>query len=285
MAAKIIDGKKLSEKILLEAKEDAELLKKKGIVPCLAIVQAGNDSASEIYVRKKLEACKDSGLESRHIRLDEKISQEEIEGEVEKLNCDEKVHGIIVQLPLPRQIDTARIMGLVSKEKDVDGFNPYNNGMNFLEQPVFLPATVKGIMHLIESVCEIEGKHAVCVGTSNIVGKPTALMLLNSHATVTMCNKYTKNLAQYTKMADILVVAVGKINLINAEMVKQGAIVIDAGINRLPNGSIVGDVDFEKVKEKASAITPVPGGVGPMTVACVVENTVFAAKRIVEKKV
>ena len=280
MPAKIIDGKKLSEKILAEAKKDAEMLKKKGIVPCLAIVQAGNDPASDIYVKKKLQACADCCIESRHVKLSDKISQQEIEEEIEKLNNDEKVHGIIVQLPLPKQIDTARIMELVSKEKDVDGFHPYNSGMNFLEKPVFLPATVKGIMHLIDSVCEIEGKHAVCVGTSNIVGKPTALMLLNSHATVTMCNKYTKNLAEHTRMADILVVAVGKINLIKADMVKQGAIIIDAGINKLPNGKIVGDVDFEKVKEKAGAITPVPGGVGPMTVACVVENTVFAAKRI-----
>ena len=279
--AKKIDGKALSRKILAEMKEETIKLKEKGITPRLAVVQVGHDPASDVYVKMKGMACRRVGVESENINLDEKTSYEELKKAIDGLNANDKIHGIMIQLPLPNHLKKKRIMEMISKDKDVDGFLPYNHGKNLLKEPAFIPATAKGIIKLIESTGEeIEGKHAVCVGTSSIVGKPAALMLLNKHATITMCNKYTVNLAHYTKQADIIVVAVGKPNLISEDMVKEGVIVIDVGITRLENGSIVGDVDYENVSKKASWITPVPGGAGPMTIACLVENTVMAAKKL-----
>lgn len=281
MTAKIIDGKKLSEKILSDAANEVKELSKKGITPGLAVVQVGHDPASDVYVKRKEIACKTAGINAQTINLDEKTSYTDFWNVIKKLNKDKEIHGIMIQLPLPEHIKKKRIMEMISKDKDVDGFHPYNHGKNLIKEPIFIPATAKGIIHLIESTGEkMQGKHAVCVGTSSIVGKPTAIMLLNNHATITMCNKYTTNLASHTRQADILVVAVGKPNLITADMVKEGAIVIDVGINRLPDGRLVGDIDYDNVSKKAGWITPVPGGVGPMTVACLVENTVLAAKII-----
>jgi len=279
--AKKIDGKALSRKVLAELKEETEKLMEKGITPRLAVVQVGHDPASDIYVKMKGMACKRVGIASENINLDEKISYEEFKKVIDDLNINDSVHGIMIQLPLPDHLKKKRIMEMISKDKDVDGFHPYNHGKNLLKEPAFIPATAKGIIDLIESTGEkIEGKHAVCIGTSSIVGKPAALMLLNKHATITMCNKYTVDLAHYTKQADIIVVAVGKPNLITADMVKEGVIIIDVGITRLEDGRIVGDVDYENVSKKASWITPVPGGAGPMTIACLVENTVTAAKKL-----
>jgi methylenetetrahydrofolate dehydrogenase (NADP+)/methenyltetrahydrofolate cyclohydrolase len=281
MAAKIIDGKALSAKVLEKAGKDTEMLQQKGITPGLAVVQVGHDPASDIYVKRKGLACKKAGIYTENVNLDESITYEDFNRIIEDLNANPKIHGIMIQLPLPEHLKKKRIMEMISKEKDVDGFHPYNHGKNLLKEPGFIPATAKGIIELIDSTgAETEGKHAVCVGTSSIVGKPTALMLLNKHATVTMCNKYTVDLPGYTRTADILVVAVGKAGLITDDMVKKGVIVVDVGINRLEDGKVVGDVDYENVSKKASWITPVPGGVGPMTVACLVENTVMAAKRI-----
>lgn len=281
MAAKIIDGKALARTVLESVKKEVEGLKKKGITPSLVVVQVAHDPASDLYIKKKQEACKRAGIVSTTINLKESTTFEELKRVVDDLNNDSSVHGILVQLPLPEQIKKKRVFELITKKKDVDGFHPFNHGKLLIKEPVFMPCTPKGITELIESTGEtIEGKHAVVVGTSSIVGKPVALMLLNKHATITMCNKYTVDLPFYTKQADILVVAVGKPNLITADMVKEGAIVIDVGINRLPDGKLVGDVDFENVSKKAGWITPVPGGVGPMTVACLLENTVLAAKVI-----
>ncbi len=279
MAGKIIDGKKLSEKVLENVTKEVKELKEKGISPKLVVVQVGHDPASDIYVKKKNAACKKTEIISETINLDESVTYDKFKEIIDKLNKDESVHGILVQLPLPEGFKKKRIMEMIGRKKDVDGFHPFNHGKNLIKEPTFIPATAKGIIELIKSTGEeIQGKRAVVVGTSSIVGKPTALMLLNFRATITMCNKYTIDLPSYTRQADILVVAVGKVNLITADIVKEGAIVIDVGINRLPNGKIVGDVDFENVKKKAGWITPVPGGVGPMTVACLMENTVLAAK-------
>lgn len=281
LAAKIIDGKKLSDKILENVKKEVSELKKQGIVPGLTVVQVGHNSASDVYVGKKQKACKDVGINSKIINLDDNVSYENLVDVINDLNHDDSVHGILVQLPLPKEFKKKRIMELIDKRKDVDGFHPYNHGKYLLKEPVFVPATAMGIVALVESTGEeIEGKCAVIVGTSSIAGKPAALMLLNKHVTVTMCNKYTKDLAHHTKHADILVVATGVIGLIKKDMVKPGAIVIDVGINRNRDGKLVGDVDFENVKKVAGWITPVPGGSGPMTVACLMENTIEAAKRL-----
>ncbi|MFH1586344.1 MAG: bifunctional methylenetetrahydrofolate dehydrogenase/methenyltetrahydrofolate cyclohydrolase FolD [Candidatus Diapherotrites archaeon] len=281
MPAKIIDGKALSAKIREELKKEVEELKAKGITPGLTVVQVGHVPASDLYVKMKTSAAAEVGIKDELVTLPETASFEELQEAVEKLNKDESVHGILVQLPLPDSMKKKRVAELIAPEKDVDGFHPYNHGKNLIKEPTFISATPRGIIELIQSTGEkIEGAHAVIVGTSSIVGKPTALMLLNLHATITMCNRYTVDLGSYTRQADILVVAVGKPNLITGDMVKEGAVVIDVGINKLESGKIVGDVDFEGAKERAGWITPVPGGVGPMTVAALLENTVLAAKRI-----
>lgn len=281
MSAKILDGKALAEKVLETAKREVSELKERGIVPGLTVVQVGHDPASDVYIAKKEKACKKTGINSKAVNLPKDSTYTELVDVINKLNNDDSIHGILVQLPLPEQFKKKRIMELINRNKDVDGFHPYNHGKYLIKEPIFIPATAKGIIKLIESTGEeIEGKCAVVVGTSSIVGKPAALMLLNKHATITMCNKYTRDLAYHTKHADILVVATGVIGLIKKEMVKPGAIVIDVGINRTGGGKLVGDVDFDAVKEVAGWITPVPGGVGPMTVACLMENTVEAAKKL-----
>ncbi len=279
--AVILDGRALSEKIRGQLKEEVEKLKEEfGRVPTLAVVLVGNDPASEIYVRNKIKACQKVGINSVDKRLPETVTQEELNRVVAELNQDPTVDGIIVQLPLPKHLSCREVVNHISPEKDVDGFHPVNAGkcMLGLYEEGLMPCTPAGVMKFFEEYgIELQGKDAVMVGHSNIVGKPLANMLLNANATVSVCHVYTKDLASYTKRADILCVATGVPHLIKADMVKEGAVVIDIGISRL-NGKIVGDVDFEAVKEKASAITPVPGGVGPMTITMLLYNTVKAFK-------
>ena len=277
MEATLIDGKKIAKEIVEGLKKKASLLKEK---PCLAIVMVGKNPASAIYVSGKEKACGDAGLECRRINLGENASEMELLDAVNTLNNDSKVHGILVQLPLPKQIDEQVIINSILPGKDVDGFSPLSMGALFTGRPHFVPATAVGVVKLIESTgVPISGKHAVVVGRSNIVGKPVALLLLERNATVTVCHSKTKSLEDYTKDADILVVAVGRANTIKGSMVRKGAVVIDVGINRMPGGAIVGDVDFSSVSKVAGFLTPVPGGVGPMTIACLMENTVMACER------
>lgn len=273
MPAKIIDGKKIADKFLDSIKDRVKNMKEK---PGLAIVLVGNNPASEIYVGMKEKKANNLGFYVERHNLDENTSQDELLRLVDELNQNKKVHGFIVQLPLPKQIDEKLIVDSILPHKDVDGFTPVNLGNLVNEDHMLLPATARACLELIKSTGEkIEGKNAVIVGRSNIVGKPTALLLLQENATVTICHSRTKNLAEHTRNADILVAAVGKANLIKKDMVKKGAIVIDVGINRTVSG-IVGDVDFDNVKEVAGHITPVPGGVGPMTIAMLLDNTLKA---------
>ncbi len=273
MPAKIIDGKKIAEKILNELKSKIKDLKQK---PGLALVLVGDNPASEIYVNFKEKTCKEVGFYCERFNLDKNIGELDLLNLVNELNQKTDIHGILVQLPLPKQINEHLIVNSVLPHKDVDGFTAVNLGNLVSENAILAPATAKACMSLIESTgIKIEGKNAVVVGRSNIVGKPVAMMLLEKNATVTICHSKTKNLAEHAKKADILVAAVGKPKLITREMVKEGAVVIDVGINRIGN-KIVGDVDFENVKEVAGFITPVPGGVGPMTIAMLMENTLKA---------
>ena len=273
MTAKIIDGKKISEKILNGLKIKIKNLKQK---PGLALVLVGDNLASEIYVNFKEKTCKDVGFYCERYNLDKNISELDLLKLVNELNQKKEIHGILVQLPFPKQIDEHLIVNSILPHKDVDGFTPLNLGNLISENTIMAPATARAVIHLIESTgINIEGKNAVVVGRSNIVGKPTAMMLLEKNATVTICHSKTKNLAEHTKKADILVVAVGKPKLIKKEMVKENSVVIDVGINRI-NNTIVGDVDFENVKEVAGFITPVPKGVGPMTIAMLMDNTLKA---------
>jgi methylenetetrahydrofolate dehydrogenase (NADP+)/methenyltetrahydrofolate cyclohydrolase len=272
----LLDGKKLS----LEIKENIknELLNYHRKVG-LAVVLVGEDKASELYVSMKKRACEFVGIDSISINLPETTSQEELENEIKKLNEDEKVDGILVQLPLPQHLNTNKILQLVDPNKDVDGFHPTNVGGVLSGLDSFAPCTPLGMVELLDKYeIEIRGKNVVVVGASNIVGKPIASLLLNRDATVEICHIYTKNLKEHTLKADILVVAVGKENLITADMVKDDVIVLDVGINKREDGKIVGDVDFDEVSKKASFITPVPGGVGPMTIAMLLQNTVKSAK-------
>jgi len=273
MIAKIIDGKALAAKILDDVRKKVKDLKEK---PGLAIVIAGNNPASEIYVGLKEKKSKEIGFYVERYNLDPDVKEDELLKLVDELNESKKIHGFIVQLPLPKQIDENFIIDSILPHKDVDGFTPVNLGNLVNDNNMLLPATARACLELIKSTgAHIAGKNAVVVGRSNIVGKPTALLLLKENATVTICHSKTKNLAEYTKNADILVVAVGKAELIKKDMVKKGAIVIDVGINRTHSG-IIGDVDFENVKEVAGYITPVPGGVGPMTIAMLLDNTLKA---------
>ena len=273
MPAKIIDGKNISEKLLDNLKSKVKNLKQK---PGLALVLVGNNPASEIYVNFKEMTCKEVGFYCERYNLDKDIGEMDLLNLVNNLNQKTNIHGILVQLPLPKKIDEKLITNSILPHKDVDGFTSLNLGRLFAGNPILEPATARAVMKLIESTgINLESKNAVVVGRSNIVGKPVAMMLLENNATVTICHSKTKNLAEYTKKADVLVVAVGKPKLIIKEMVKPGAIVIDVGINRI-YGNIVGDVDFENVKEVAGFITPVPGGVGPMTIAMLMENTLKA---------
>ncbi len=270
MTAEIIDGKKIAEEVLSDIDDKVKLMKDK---PGLALVLVGNNPASEIYVNSKEKKCKEIGIYCEKYNLEENTSEQELAELIIKLNNDKKIDGILVQLPLPKQINESVIEKIIA-EKDVDGFTETSLGKLISGESNIYPATPKAIMKLIESTkINLEGKNAVVVGRSKIVGKPVALMLLEKNTTVTICHSKTKNLENYTKQADILVVAIGKPKLITKNMVKQGAVVIDVGINRV-DGKIVGDVDFESVKEVASYITPVPGGVGPMTIAMLLDNLV-----------
>ena len=279
--AVILDGKALSEKIRDQLKREVEELKEKsGREPALAVVLVGNNPASEIYVRNKIKACQKIGIRSIDKKLPANITQEELNSVVRELNEDETIDGIIVQLPLPRHLSCREVINSISPEKDVDGFHPTNLGKCVigLYDEGLMPCTPAGVMKFFEEYnIELEGKNAVMVGHSNIVGKPLANMLLNANATVSVCHIYAKDLVHYTRNADILCVATGVPHLIKEEMVKEKAVVIDIGISRV-NGKIIGDVDFERVKEKAAAITPVPGGVGPMTITMLLYNTVKACR-------
>ena len=276
MSAKVIDGKKVAKKIYKKLNDDIFDLNEQLIEPGLAIVQVGNDPASEVYVGKKIEKAKELGLFAKRVPMTTSVSFEQVAEAVKKLNEDDTIHGMIVQMPLPKHLDPVKVMELISPEKDVDGFSSVNQGRLLAGKPYFIPATPKGIMEIIKSTgVKIAGKNAVVVGRSNIVGKPVAMMLLEKNATVTICHSRTKNLEEHTKKADILVAAVGKPNLITKEMVKEDAVVIDVGINRVGD-KLVGDVDFNGVKEVAGFITPVPRGVGPMTRAMLMENTLKA---------
>ena len=280
--AVVIDGNKIAGEIREAIRaETAALKSSKGIVPGLAVVLVGNDPASEIYVRKKEQACKEIGFLSRKYKLSENAVEGKILELINELNRDKSIHGILVQLPLPKRVSADSVIAAIDPHKDVDGFHPYNVGALMAGSPFFVPCTPRGIMELISRTgITISGKEAVIVGRSNIVGKPVALLLLAQHATVTVCHSKTNKLSAITSRADILVAAVGKAHMITADMVKEGAVVIDVGINRLDDGKLTGDVAFEEVAAKASYITPVPGGVGPMTIAMLMKNTIEAAKRI-----
>ena len=281
MVAKVIDGKLVAASIRQECRERVEALKKKtGVVPGLAVILVGANPASAIYVANKVRACAEVGIQSFRKELPATLDTDALVAQIDALSRDPAVHGILVQLPLPPHIDMPRVLSAIPAEKDVDGFHLYNVGGLITGNTVFPPCTPYGVVRILEfEKIPVEGRNVVVVGASNIVGKPMALMLMQREATVSICHAKTVDLAQYTILADILVVAAGKPNLILPQMVKTGAVVIDVGINRLPNGKIAGDVDFEGVKQKASYITPVPGGVGPMTVTMLLVNTITSAER------
>lgn len=280
MTAQIIDGKALSKRLRVGFRERVERLKERGVSPGLAVILVGDNPASRVYVGNKIKACEECGVRSLHVALAADVSEVEVLATIQRLNDDDSVHGILVQLPLPAHIQIARVLEAISVHKDVDGFHLYNVGALVTGTSIFPPCTPYGVQLLLDTTgIDVAGKNVVVVGASNIVGKPMGLMLLQREATVTICHAKTRDLAQHTILADILIVAAGKPGLIVPQMVKEGAIVIDVGINRLPDGRIVGDVCFDEVKEKASWITPVPGGVGPMTVTMLIENTLRSAER------
>ena len=279
MTATIIDGNALSQILRADFKNEVDALKNRGIIPGLAVVIVGDDPASHVYVRNKVKACAAISMHSELIALPAQTSQTELLATIEVLNNNPAIHGILVQLPVPKHIDNTAIIEAIAAHKDVDGFHHANLGALVVGEPTFQPCTPYGVMKMLDHYqIPIEGQHAVVVGRSNIAGKPMALMLINYSATVTVCTSKTRDLGTMTRQADILVVAIGKANMITADMVKDGAAVIDIGINRLPNGKLAGDVHFDTVKEKASYITPVPGGVGPMTITMLLSNTIAAAK-------
>jgi len=285
VTARIIDGKRLATNLRSALKARVErLAQDTGLIPGLAVILVGQDAASAVYVRNKITACETVGIRSFSYRLENNVSTADLVALIQGLSADPQINGILVQLPLPPNIDMRRVLETISVEKDVDSFHLYNVGALVVGGIAFSPCTPSGVLKLLESESiPIEGQNVVVVGASNIVGKPMALMLMARSATVTICHAKTRDLAQFTILADILVVAAGKPNLILPEMVKTGAVVIDVGINRLPNGRISGDVDFEGVRHKASYITPVPGGVGPMTVTMLLENTVHSAERAADR--
>ncbi|MBQ4110370.1 MAG: bifunctional methylenetetrahydrofolate dehydrogenase/methenyltetrahydrofolate cyclohydrolase FolD [Clostridia bacterium] len=279
MSAKIIDGKQVSANIKERIKKEVAEIKSKGVTPGLAVVIVGDDPASRVYVNSKKKSCEELGMLSREYALSEDTKEEDLVALVEKLNKDDEIHGILVQLPLPKQIDEEKIINAIDPKKDVDAFHPANVGKIMIGNFDYLPCTPAGVMELIkETGIEIEGKECVIIGRSNIVGKPQAMLMLHKNATVTICHSRTKDLKEVVKRADIVVAAVGRPNFVTADMVKEGAVVIDVGINRLENKKLCGDVDFESVSKVASYITPVPGGVGPMTIAMLMQNTLTAAK-------
>lgn len=279
MKAQRIDGKAISDQIKEEAALEAQKLQRQGITPCLAVVLVGNDPASMVYVNNKKKACEKVGILSRSYELPEDTEEKDLLALVEQLNMDNSVHGVLVQLPLPPQIDEEKVILAVDPKKDVDCFHPVNVGLLHTGQKGFLPCTPAGVLELIErSGHTIEGKRCVVIGRSHNVGKPTAMLLLQKNGTVTICHSKTKNLPEICKEADILVSAVGKLHTVTKDMVKEGAVVIDVGMNRNENGKLCGDVDFDDVCEVAGAVSPVPGGVGLMTVAMLMKNCITAAK-------
>ena len=274
-----IDGKAVAAKIRAQVAQDVEALKARGICPGMAVVLVGDDPASKIYVNNKKKACAETGIYSEEHLLPAETTQEELLALIEKLNADEKIHGILVQSPLPKHLDEKLVVEHIDPRKDVDAFHPYNVGKIMIGDFTFLPCTPAGVIELIRSTgVPIEGKNCVVVGRSNIVGKPMAMLLLHNNGTVTICHSRTKNLAEICRGADILVAAVGKPKFITADMVKPGAVVIDVGMDRDENGKLCGDVDFDAVEPIASYVTPVPGGVGPMTIAMLMKNAVRAAE-------
>lgn len=284
--AEILDGKKVSQKVKDALKEETKaFFEKYGIRPGLAVVIVGDDPASRVYVNSKKKACEEIGYYSEEHALSKDTTESELLSLVKKLNGDGKIHGILVQLPLPGHIDEEKIINAISPKKDVDAFHPVNVGKIMIGNFDFLPCTPAGVMELLdEANIDLTGKNCVVIGRSNIVGKPQAMLLLHKNATVTICHSKTKNLKEITKNADVLVAAVGRAKMVTADYVKKGAVVIDVGMNRLENKKLAGDVDFDSVKDVASYITPVPGGVGPMTIAMLMKNTFTAAKRAAEEK-
>lgn len=283
--AKLIDGKRIASEVRADIKaRAAEFTKQTGVVPCLAVIIVGDDPASKIYVKNKHKACIEAGFRSLTIELPAQTTTEELLEKLSTLENDSTVHGILVQLPLPAHIDEKAVLEHLPPEKDVDAFHRANVGRIMIGEYSFLPCTPAGVMKLLEHEgIEIAGRRCAVVGRSNIVGKPMAMLLLHANGTVTMCHSRTRDLADITRRADILVAAVGKPEFITADMVKEGAVVIDVGVNRLEDGRLVGDVDFAAVEPKASAITPVPGGVGPMTITMLLENTLTAAKNAAKR--
>ena len=280
MPARILDGKALAAQVRARVKDEVAALSRRGIRPGLAVILAGDDAASRVYVRNKTRACEETGVHSQQIDYPASVTQEELIRRISKLNADPSIHGILVQLPLPAGIDAAAVLKAVSPDKDVDGFHPANLGALLAGTPRVVPGTPLGVMRLLEHASvALAGRRAVVVGRSSIVGKPLALLLLQKDATVTLCHSKTQGLEEETRRADILVAAVGRPKLLGAGMVKPGACVIDVGVNRLPDGKLAGDVDFDAVKDVAGWITPVPGGVGPMTIAMLLENCLHAATR------
>ncbi len=279
----IIDGKLVSATVRASVTTEVAALKEKGITPALAVILVGNDPASAVYVKNKQKACIETGITPIQITMPEDTDESELLAKIDELNLDDGVHGILVQLPLPKHISEKKVIERISPKKDVDAFTHDSVGRIVEGKYSFLPCTPAGIMKLLEYYnVDIQGKDCVIIGRSNIVGKPMALLMLNASGTVTVCHSKTKNLPDITRKADILVVAIGKAEFVTADMVKDGAVVIDVGINRMPDGKLKGDVEFEGVSQVASLITPVPGGVGPMTISMLMQNTVWAAKRTVE---
>jgi methylenetetrahydrofolate dehydrogenase (NADP+)/methenyltetrahydrofolate cyclohydrolase len=281
MTAQRIDGNALSQKLRAEVTSRTAALKAKGITPGLAVILVGENPASQVYVRNKVKACQDSGLHSLLEKYPEDLTEKALLSRIQSLNQDPSIHGILVQLPLPKHIDAQKVIEAISPNKDVDGFHIASAGALMTGMPGFWPCTPYGCMKMLESIAyDLKGKHAVVIGRSNIVGKPMALMLLQKNATVTICHSATTNLKAMTLQADVIVAAVGKRNVLTADMVKPGAVVLDVGMNRNDEGKLCGDVDFEGVEKVASYITPVPGGVGPMTITMLLVNTLEAAERI-----
>ncbi|MGN1327955.1 MAG: bifunctional methylenetetrahydrofolate dehydrogenase/methenyltetrahydrofolate cyclohydrolase FolD [Clostridia bacterium] len=275
----IIDGKELAKKTREELKVKCDKLKEKGIVPKLAVIMVGDNNASKVYVKNKSKACVEVGIEFEEILLDKNISMNKLLEVIDELNSREDIKGILLQSPIPAGLNIQQAFERIDYRKDVDGFNPINVGKLMIGKDCFISCTPYGIVKMLEEYnIPIEGKHAVVIGRSNIVGKPLSQLLLNKNATVTICHSKTKNIAEITKTADILISAVGKINMVTKDMVKEGAVIIDVGMNRNEDGKLVGDVDFENVKEQASYITPVPGGVGPMTIAMLMNNVIKASE-------
>lgn len=280
MTSHIIDGKAIAQEVRAEWKLRVDALKARGVTPGLAVIIVGEDAASKVYVNNKVKACMDMGIHSEHISLPADTPEIALLEKIAELNAAPHIHGLLVQLPVPQHIDGNKVLTAIAPHKDVDGFHPINVGALVLGHSPFPPCTPAGAMKLlVQCGIAIEGKHAVVVGRSNIVGKPMALMLLHKNATVTLCTSKTQDLASHTRNADILVVATGKPCMITGDMIKPGATVIDVGINRLPNGKLVGDVDFDSAKKVAGWMTPVPGGVGPMTITMLLTNTIQAAER------